>query len=236
MTLSPRSLLCGLVMTLTLLALPTAAQAQDDDEEDGRRAPEIEREVREITRGTYAKSNVGGALYVGPRSKYIRPGTSLGLAFGKDFVDQERTSMAWEVFFNQGIHNGTYYDSQAADGCVSTNTCTQGDMRTYTVGALFEWSTYPVRRFGIGVRGGGGLLLSPLLMDPTYWQEQVVNGAFGGYDPGIHSTPHPVVMGGPTFEYYTKLAHFSAGADVDAFYALGFDIGISITGALKYTF
>ena len=173
---------------------------------------------------------------MGPRSAFIRPGTSLGLAMGKDFVDQEKSSMAWEVFFNQGIHNGTYYEEQADAGCASAGTCTQGDLRTYTFGALFEYSGYVGRRFGIGVRAGGGLLLSPLLMDATYWQEEVVGGAFGGYDPGIHSAPHPVVMGGPTFEYYTKLAHFSAGLDVDAFYALNFDIGVGITGTLKYTF
>jgi hypothetical protein len=32
------------------------------------------------------------------------------------------------------------------------------------------------------------------------------------------------------------MSHFSVGADVDAIYAIGFDLGVSITGALKYTF
>jgi hypothetical protein len=44
------------------------------------------------------------------------------------------------------------------------------------------------------------------------------------------------VQGGPTFEYYTKLSHFSAGIDVDVFYAIGFDLGLNATGNLKYTF
>ena len=52
----------------------------------------------------------------------------------------------------------------------------------------------------------------------------------------VHDQPHPVVLGGPTLEYYTKLSHFSAGIDTDIFYAVGFDLGVSATGTLKYTF
>ena len=45
-----------------------------------------------------------------------------------------------------------------------------------------------------------------------------------------------MVLGGPTFEYYTKLSHFSVGLDADVFYAFTFDLGASVTGYLKYTF
>ena len=221
----------------------TAALAQDYDDLDNndsdrgaRRSQEIDRDVREITKGTYAKANVGGAFYLGSFSQFVRAGTALGLAVGRDFINQERTSMAWELMFAQGIHNGTYYETQAAEGCVQTQNCIQGDLRTYTFAGTVEWSTYPNRRFGIGVRGGAGLLLSPLLMDETYYQQEVVGGAWGGFDGGFHDTPHPMVLGGPTFEYYTKLAHFSVGADADVFYAIGFDLGASISGNLKYTF
>ena len=47
---------------------------------------------------------------------------------------------------------------------------------------------------------------------------------------------HPVVRGGPPFEFYTKLSHFSLGVDTDIFYAVNFDLGLSITGSMKYTF
>jgi hypothetical protein len=218
---SALKLLCGL-----LLVSPSLAAAQDDGG----------REVREITKGTYAKANVGGALYVGPRSQYISPGSAMGLSVGSDFVNQERVSMAWEVQFSQGIHNGTNYEIQAEENCAAAGTCTQGDLRTYTFAALFEVSAYPARRFGVGGRAGAGMMLTPLLMDEQYYTETVIPRL--GIDPSqdIHQSPHPVVMIGPTFEYYTKLAHFSAGLDVDAFYALSFDIGVSITGSLKYTF
>jgi len=43
-------------------------------------------------------------------------------------------------------------------------------------------------------------------------------------------------MGGLTFEYYTKLSHFSVGADIDAMYIVNFDLGISPTAYLKYSF
>ena len=57
-----------------------------------------------------------------------------------------------------------------------------------------------------------------------------------GGDPGMQNSPKPVVFGGPTFEYYTKLSHFSVGVDVDVFYGIGWDLGLNGSGALKYTF
>lgn len=220
---SALKLLCGL-----LLLSPSIAAAQDEGGED--------REVREITKGTYAKANVGGAVYFGPRSQFISPGSQMGLGVGSDFVNQERMSMAWEIQFAQGIHNGTYYEEQLNAGCTANNICTQGDLRTYTIAALFEISTYPARRFGIGGRAGAGMMFTPLLMDETYYTANIQPQLFPDPSQDIHQQPHPVVMAGPTFEYYTKLAHFSAGVDVDVFYALSFDLGAAITGSLKYTF
>lgn len=238
-------LLLGSLLSLPLLASSDAlAQGYEDldgggeessskskNKKDDRARPE----VREIVKGTYAKANVGGALFLGTFSGYVNPGTSLGLAFGSDFVDQESSSMAWELMFFQGIHNGTHYDIQADVGC-GIAPCVQGDLRTYTFAAALEYSIYPNRRFGIGLRAGAGLMLSPLLMEEDYYLEEVVGKSWDGYNPSFHFDPHPVVLGGPTFEYYTKLSHFSVGADVDAFYAIGFDLGVSITGTLKYTF
>ena len=239
-------LLIGSALTLSMVASSTA-QAQDGYEDldgggeaakskpkksDARARPE----VREIVKGTYAKANVGGALYLGSFSGFVNAGTSLGLAVGSDFVDQEKTSLAWELMFFQGIHNGTNYQVQGDMGCGAGAPCVQGDLRTYTFAAALEWSTYPSRRFCIGLRGGAGLMLSPLLMDEEYYLNEVVGKEWGGYNPDFHFSPHPLVMGGPTFEYYTKLSHFSVGLDADIFYAIGFDLGSSITGTLKYTF
>ena len=82
------------------------------------------------------------------------------------------------------------------------------------------------------------MLLSPLLMDEKYFRENVVLDSWGlpGSTQTVHDSPHPVVFGGPTVEYYTKLSHFSVGLDVDVFYAINFDLGMNIEGAVKYTF
>lgn len=231
---------------LAPLALPATAAAQDDyDDLDGEGAakPKKKREmrrpeVREIVRGFYAKSNVGGAIYLVDFAAAVSPGTSVGLSVGQDIVDQERFSAAYEVGFNQGIHNGCYYEQQAADGCGTgvPGPFIQGDLRTYTFQVLFEGSIYPTRRIGIGMRAGGGILFSPLMMDEAYFQQEVVQDTWGGNNPGYHDAPHPLVMGGPTVEYYTKLSHFSVGVDIDAFYAINFDVGVNTTGYLKYTF
>jgi len=233
---------------ISLLAAGTGADAhaqtyeEYEAEEQGEK-PKTQRAVREIVKGTYAKTNVGAGLLLGKYSKWIRPGTSIALAVGQDFMDTETLSMAWEVSFFQGINNGTDYEVQGGDAaengygpCMADGSCIQGDLRTYTLVGTYEASFYPTRRFGIGLRAGGGILFSPLLMDPGYYQSEVVEGAWGGVPTAVHEQPHPVVLGGPTFEYYTKLSHFSAGIDADIFYAVGFDLGVSATGTLKYTF
>lgn len=235
------------------LLLPASAAAQDDpdidplDEDDGgskskTRKPRKRPEVREIVRGTYAKSNVGGAIYLGQFAGVVNPGTNIGLNVGHDFLDRERMSGAVELGFNQSIHNGTFFESQTGVGPY-----VQGDLRTYTLSLLGEISLYPSRRFGIGLRAGGGLLMSPLLMadctdaeekgkGDSCYQTYVLEETWGVADPGYHDKPHPAVMGGPSFEYYTKLSHFSVGFDVDIFYAIGFDLGANMSGYLKYTF
>jgi hypothetical protein len=230
---------------IALLVLPAALDAdaqtyeEYEAEEQGVK-PKKKRAVREIVKGTYAKTNVGAGIYLGTYSKWVKPGTSIALAVGQDFMDTEDMSMAWEVSFFQGINNGEDYEVQAAAGCYNDGSCIQGDLRTYTFVGIYEASFYPTRRIGLGLRLGGGILLSPLLMDEKYYAEEVVgdgtSGAWLGNRPAVHDGPHPVVLGGPTFEYYTKLSHFSMGVDVDVFYAVGFDLGASATGTVKYTF
>ncbi len=237
------------LLALVALGFSAPAFAQDDDLSSAPAAPRRKTvdyssmEVKEITRGFYAKTNVGGWVYLGAFAKVIRPGTSIALAVGQDFIDRERSSMAWEVAFFQGIHNGDHYETQLAEdagGCAASGgrpcAATEGDMRTYSVAAMMEYSSYPTRRFGIGARFGGGMLYSPLLIHEDKWLSEIIPDYFQGSDPGYHATAHPLVMAGPTVEYYTKMSHFSVGVDLDVIYAVGFDLGASATGTLKYTF
>jgi len=187
-------------------------------------------EIREIEKGTYAQANIGAALFLGDFAGAVSPGTALGLSIGHDFVDQETTSMAFEFDFFQGIHNGVNYQQQTGVGPY-----VEGDLRTYTLVGLLEWSYYPSRRVGIGLRAGGGMMTSPLLMDDKAYHEDVLS-EWGIADPGYHGVWHIVGMGGPCIEYYTKLNHFSVGLDADVVYAIDFDLGMNVTAALKYTF
>ena len=232
----------GLIALLALTAA-TDADAQTYEEYEAEEQgvkPKKKRAVREIVKGTYAKTNVGAGIYLGRYAAWVKPGTSIALAVGQDFMDTEDLSMAWEISFFQGINNGTDYEEQGAAGCYDTDSCIQGDLRTYTFVGIYEASFYPTRRIGVGLRLGGGILLSPLLMDEKYYAEEVVgdenSGAWLGYASSAHEGPHPVLLGGPTFEYYTKLSHFSTGVDVDIFYAVGLDLGASATATIKYTF
>jgi hypothetical protein len=249
----PESLMIVQALFAAFLSSPmlaTPAYAQDDEpgfgEDDGnakkkktsKAAVEDAGAIREITRGFYAKASPGATTYLLGFNGFVSSGTNITLAVGQDFVDTEKQSMAWEIAFGQGIHNGMAYYDQAAVGCAAAGVgpapCVEGDLRTYTLQANYEISFYPVRRFGIGARVGGGVLYSPLLMEPTAYADEVLSDF--GVDPGLHNSPKPLVFAGPTIEYYTKLSHFSIGVDVDVFYAIGWDLGLNTTAALKYTF
>ena len=237
----------------------STAHAQEEDEDFGEGEPEGKKPkkssktakaaaddastVREINRGLYAKAGAGGALYFLNFTEpgignFVSGGTAINIAVGQDFVDTEKQSMAWEIGLVQGVHNGMSAEEQASWGCAPLGTgpapCTEGDLRTYSLTANYEISFYPTRRLGVGLRVGGGVLYSPLLIEPTAYAETTLDD-FGG-DPGMHNAPKPLVFGGPTVEYYTKLSHFSIEADIDVVYGIGWDLGANLTGALKYTF
>jgi len=231
------SLLIGLA---GLIASSTGfAQDYDDWEDDAETVQEVAPAVREVVKGSYAKANVGAAAYLLSFSGWVSAGTAVSIGYGQDFIDNEGFSMAWEANFTQGIHNGVYYSAQGDAGCQGQGgaaPCLQGDLRTYTLTAAVEASTYVRRRIGLGVRMGAGALISPLLIEDDAYQTEVVGGEFRGYDPGFHGSIKPLVLFGPTFEYYSKLSHFSVGVDADVFYAIGFDLGVNATAFMKYTF
>jgi hypothetical protein len=236
----------ALLLAVSPLLAEVRAYAADDDIEDldsdGRTAKshgskeskKHSEVIREIERGFYAKANIGSTSYLlNFGGGILRGGTALGLGIGDDFIDHEKNSLSWEVQFAQGVHNGLNWQVAAQQG-FAPSSWIQGDTRTFSGLGGIEYSIYPTRRFGIGVRVGGGVMYAPLLMDKDAYAQDVMP-EFGG-NILANETIHPLGYGGPTIEYYTKLSHFSVGADVDASYAVGFDLGVSVTGYLKYTF
>ena len=235
-----------LIPFLSVALLSSSAQAQDFDNPDqGKKKKrerktyqlEDQRQAREAERGWYAKSNVGGAFYFSTFGQWVSPGTSLGLTVGQDFIDREKMSMAWEAGLIQGVHNGIYPDIQAASGCIETGTCVQGDSRTYLFHAVSEYSRYSSLRIGWGLRLGGGLMTVPLNMEPEAYMSDVVDDYWGGNAAVIHSGVKGVGIGGLSFEYYTKLSHFSVGLDADFMFVTGVNApGGNVGGYMKYTF
>lgn len=242
-----KTLLTIILLTSPILLESVAlAQDYDDLDSDGRerrpkkKKPKKERQsreaqleseiIREIERGFYVKSMVGASMYLLDLAPTLQPGTALTLAVGQDFVDTDSTSMSWEVGLYQGVHNGVAWFDQA--GLPNPH---QGDSHTFAFMANYEWSTYPTRRLGLGLRAGAGVMSVPLLIEKSEYVASVIP-TWGGQESAIHKNIHPLGFAGPTVEYYTKLSHFSLGADVDVMYAVGMDLGLSFQGYFKYTF
>lgn len=196
---------------------------------------EFDRNVREIERGMYSKANVGATIYLlNHPAPFTAPVNSLALSVGDDFVDRESMSMAWEVSFLQTVHNGAAYDQQP--GNIAVNNYFQGDTRGFGLLGSYEISKYPTRRFGIGLKLTGGVMGMPVLMDSASFDTLVVAQSWGLTAAPNHRKVYIPVGGGPTLEYYTKLAHFSVGMDLDVLYIVGWDLGVQPTGYMKYTF
>lgn len=251
-----KTLLTLLILSTTLVA--SDAMAQDDYEDlDGpgrsgkkkkkkakkakkSRKADVESEIiREIERGYYAKASVGAAGYLLDMSRYMRTGTALNISFGQDFVDTETSSMAWELSIYQGVHNGMHYEQQGSElsgGVMTPSQLVQGDSRTIGLLANYEYSAYPLRRLGVGLRAGAGIIVVPLLMYSEAYNTKVVASEWRQNVSTIHQGVKPIVFAGPTIEYYTKLSHFSVGLDIDVGYTIGIDLGFVGTGYMKYTF
>ena len=228
--------LSAMLLSTQFFSTPVSAQNFDEVErkKKGYQIVDDQRAVREVERGWYAKSNIGGSFYFTGAGQFIKPGTTISMVGGKDIIDRENMSVSWEAGLISSIHNGNYHEEQAALGCGSMGTCVQGDSRTFLFHGVGEYSYYPNVRFGIGVRGGGGIMSIPLLMDELYYQEKIVP-SFGATSI-VHQGVKPVGMGGLTFEYYTKLSHFSIGLDADFMFVVGVGAGANTNGYFKYTF
>lgn len=231
-----RSQAALLIASSMALAIAAPAAAQDAGARRSSRGGESI--VREVNKGLYLKSGVGVTPYFQTNSignPLTTPVMTVDLAVGNDIVDNERLSMAIEAQFGQQLHQGPKVDELSLEAAAGAPFIVSGDLHVFALTATYEVSFYPTRRLGLGVRGGGGVSIIPLLMNEQYYNELIVSAV--GVDAAIHRGPNPTVRGGFTMEYYTKLSHFSVGADIDAVYLVGtLGLGLQPTGYLKYTF
>ena len=129
------SALIALAIAAPALVAPVVANAQDvididSGDEDPKKAKKnravvgSDEIVREIERGWYLKANAGMATYLltyGAQpggGSLIRPGSVVAISVGNDFVDEPNRSMAWDLQFYQGVHNGMPWEVQRDRGVV----------------------------------------------------------------------------------------------------------------------
>lgn len=234
------------LLVATLVAAPAFAQSDMDLDEPTTREAKAKKKkslsevvVREIERGVYLKTNIGTSILVGGRSALLQPGTALQMTIGMDVVDKPKASVAWEIIFDQTLHNGRLEYDQMDSSILGPDRLIQGDVHVFNIMAGVEGSFYPLRRLGIGGRAGGGISLVPLLMDRFYYEQDVVADTWG-LPPGATPPVHEGVTGGffvgPTIEYYTKLSHFSIGIDASFKWVFALDYAIDASAFVKYTF
>ena len=197
------SLLLPTLLALAPAVLPTLAHAADEpDDIDGGSSSKPDKKkaasdevVREIVKGLYARANVGGAFYLGRFAGFVNGGTYTSLGLGQDFVDAEKVSLAWELSFAQGIHNGCYYEYQAQGQCTGNlngkeSPWIEGDLRTYTLAATIEASFKAIR-----------LEMQPLMQKAKYAYDSANPGADEAQNPlapavkAMIDKPFTVVLG-----------------------------------------
>jgi len=247
-----------------LLIVPAGAFAQDDpdeddepedddDDDDDDREPDIDRErsararsqtktrkrvVREVVKGAYAKMNIGPLIWFPPISSVTSTsGTQLDFSFGYDVLDRLNFTLTIEASFFQLITNG---DGVSIDLGIASPI--QGDFRVFGgiagIRAGPNFGGKRVKRFALAVHAAGGVGYSPALVDLES-QNVLTRIAAGGFPYIMQGRPLGIVQAGLGLEYFTRLAHFSLGLDLDYDLILGGPwpaMGLGIDVFLKYTF
>jgi len=214
---------------------------EDEDEDRRERRPKKKRvrKAREVVKGAYAKINMGALIWLPPISTYTAStGTNVDFSFGYDVLDRLNFTIAVEGSFYQAISNGT--GSSLAFGIASP---IQGDFRVF--GGVANVRLGPnfggrrIKRLSVMFQVGGGVGFSPLLVQETSANYNAGLQAWGG---SWHGKALGIITPGLSFEYYTRLAHFSIGVDVDAHLFVGGPAAMAIGPAIvptvfvKYTF
>ena len=220
--------LCGLA---TPLVVSVPAMAAEDLEEDGSSRKRSSRgkkavQAKEVHHGMYIKATFGSLGWLGPLGAESSFGTSASFEFGYDVVDILPFTLSISGTYYQGINNGISVDDGGSG-------ITQGDFRSIggLVGARmgFNPGKRKVRRWTIAVDVKGGIYVSPALREK------------GQYDSGaLQASPGALILPGIGLEHFSRLSHFSLGADVHVPLVVGtpagFVPGLDIVGFFKYTF
>jgi hypothetical protein len=257
-----------LLLLGVVLCAPTTAWAQDDPEEDegddddddgGGEEIDIDRDrresprarqqkktrkriVREVVKGFYAKLNFGPLIWLPAISSHAgSTGTAFDLSLGGDVIDRLGFTLSVEGSFFQVVANAAHGYGVGDRSTEAPNSPIQGDFRVF--GGIVGVRAGPnlggqkAKRLSIAVHAAGGVGYSPVLIDLTAGEaaRNIGNRGWGILQGGALG----LVQAGLGVEYYTRLAHFSLGLDIDYDLILGGPVpamGLGIDIFVKYTF
>ena len=209
-----RILLSLIAAACLLVTMPASAQAQDEGVSAST--------TREVVHGFYVKTGVGFVKWIQGWGEYSNAGQRANFSLGYDIIDQLGFTLTVEGSFLLSMNDGVPIQGSPVQGDFHS----LGGIASVRAGINFGGRT--IRRATFFIRAGGGVYYSPSL------REQ--GDALAGL---IHGQPGGLVNGGLGIEYFTKLAHFSVGAEFDYSLVVGLPVmggGIGGTFFFKYTF
>ncbi len=225
------------ILAASFCLASASALAQTPTPAAKRAAPKTPPEVK---RGVYAEFDFGTLMFLGNAGANVQPGVMAGFAVGADIgrylkvegrmlnATSDSTGKIYKDPATPEIR--TAYpcpDGDASNACV-TSPDVQASIVTGGLKAVYPMSDK------LEVHGlvGGGLLMS----NPA--PEQIFEFDAGAQltDPtSVESGSTVVVGGGGGMQYYTRLRHFSVGADF-AVWAGGGGLMVTLYPTIKYTF
>ena len=189
--------LSAMLLSTQFFSTPVSAQdlTKQNARKKGYQIIDDQRAIREVERGWYAKSNIGGSFIFAYFRSVHQTRYNHIYGWWKRYHRQREYVWSWEAGLISSIHNGNYQE-QAALGCVVWELVYKVTLEHFSM-VSENIPTYPNARFGIGVRGGGGGIMSiPLLMDELIIKKKIVP-SFGAII--VHQGVKPVGMGGLHF-------------------------------------
>lgn len=194
----------------------------------------------EVEHGFYVEFDFGTLMYLGDAGANVQPGVMAGFAVGTDvgrFLKVEG-----RMLNATSDSTGKIFKASAPANVIAANPCPDGDASNACVQAPDVQSTlvlgsvkgvYPMsERLELHGLLGGGMLMS----NPAPEQLFEFDAAAQLNDPkSVESGSTAVFGGGAGIEYFTRLRHFSVGADL-AVWTGGGGMMVTLFPTIKYTF
>lgn len=212
----------GLLAALAILASAPAAQAQAQARAQAQGAPASAPALREVERGFWIGSRVGGIVYFdlpgeGAATSY---GSLMGIEAG---VDLGRSLQLGLVAWGQSIGAPADYLGITDDSLDPKRA--RGDFQSLMAGAM-------LRVAFLRLADDNGI-------ERTFFFGRLAGGATLNRPVGILDEQGYFASAGLGVEYFTRLRHFSVGLEIDGISLIGDSgtaLGAAILPHVKYTF